>query len=228
MFAVAGARGFDSRGPPHKQMKRVLSALLALLLVTQPFVGVAAADPVSIFNDGEEEEDGFLSFDIINAASTQVERGLYSIDQAEESVPVVEPEANDEASDIANDAELFLEDNSAEIVSYANQQVPSYVNKSNYNTFKVVINKDDSTATRYVHAPVVDNSYDSLNVSSSTNKTVDYTVTLEGFAADNLNDELDWFKTNYVDEGRDVDKSLKGEWGRTFQKDVTIESGDGE
>ena len=209
-------------------MKRVLSALLALLLVTQPFVGVAAADPVSIFNDGEEEDNGFLSFNPLNALSTQAERIAYGIDQAEESIPFAEPEANDEASAIADDAEVFLEDNSGELVKYANQQLPSDVNKSEYNTFKVVINKDDSTATRYVHAPVVDGSYDSLNVSSSTNKTVDYTITLKGFAADNLNDELDWFYNNYVAEDRDVDKSLKGEWGRTFQQDVSIESGDAE
>jgi len=209
-------------------MKRVLSALLAALLILQPFVGVAAADPVSIFNDGEEEDDGFLPVDPVNFLSTQAERTLYGIDQAEEAIPFAEPEANDEASAIADDAEAFLEDNSGELVKYANQQVPSDVNKSNYNTFKVVINKDDSTATRYVHAPVVDGSYNSLNVTSSTSKTIDYTITLEGFAADNLRDELDWFYQNYVSEDRDVDKSLKGEWGRTFQQDVTIESGDAE
>lgn len=125
--------------------------------------------------------------------------------------------AVDGAETDLDETATFVEDRSGTFVGYANTHVNDSTNKTLFNVFKVVaedeaaVDGEGDPAVRYVVLSVNNSTgnYTSVSVVETTNRSVDYTVTLQPLATHNLPETSERVYDQYVEPGREPDRPLK-------------------
>lgn len=172
-------------------MQRIMSLLVALLLVTSAVTPVAAQDSdddsESILNSVIEAESGDRLDAILGAAS-----GFYARAQN-----MFQARADDQTpAEHAADTKQVFNDNNETLLTYVND-------RSTASTDADVValrftEEDETSETIYLVADVNNSTYQSAQMVNSTDRTVDEECTLEDSATRNADEELDTFVTEFA------------------------------
>jgi len=194
-------------------MRRVITTVgvVALLLIASISGGVAAQtdDENSLFEQltGEDTDDKTLGdrVDAVTAAlDGYVERATYAASSAQATL------------DGTSDAERAQEyaTNATEVYNAHNETIESYTNKrvnvtvAEWDTIAVEFGVGDATATRYLVADEQNGVFANSQMVNDTSREVDHTLRLDGYAAKNAGEELEYFAEEYAAEDKNVDASL--------------------
>lgn len=113
-------------------------------------------------------------------------------------------------------------DNSTVLVEYANDQLSTSREKTDFDVIRVVFKKE-KTARRWIVADVDDsNTYTAARmVDSEPSRKIDHWVKLERLAATEAPDELERFVDEYASENRSIDPALEGRFAGKYGRDVS-------
>ncbi len=118
----------------------------------------------------------------------------------------------DPFSDSEDDREKALADRAAlqQAFNSQNESIQNYTNarfsgnESAWNVIAIEHVRDEGNATQYIVADVENDSFANARMVNNTDRTIDRTVTLSGYASDNAHAELDTFVETFVAEDRDI------------------------
>ncbi len=182
---------------------RPASVLLVALLTTAAVGGapaaVAAQDGGGVLGDflDEDDEDGV---DWSAAAMATLNKNIW---WASNFDPLSDADEDREKA-LADRADLQQAFNShnESIEDYTNARFGG--NESAWNVIEITHERDDGNATQYLVADVTNDSFQNARMVNTTDRPVDQSVTLSGYASDAAHDELDHFVEEFVAEDRDV------------------------
>lgn len=205
------------------QHRHIAIALAVFLVVgtAAPFTGTVAA----------QEDDGPLG-DILGMVG-QADENASGLDRAKSVVSSVRAASSglferlsyrvkgsdSTAEKRADEFQTYYNDHNASFEDYTNSRTTA---STSHDVVALNFTMNDETATRYLVTDVNSstNDYENSTVVSSTNRTVDQWVTLEGVAADSTPDEAQRFHENYVAEDRDIDGALVSRLGAKYKGHV--------
>lgn len=217
-------------------MTRLSVRALVAIAVLLTGVTTAAIAPAAAQSDSD---DPVLSgaFDSENATVRDVLSGGYAAAKAYGDriwFDLSGGVAGDAVPFLARDATSAAEQATAVTTYYNehNETLEEYVNSrkdlSRNSTVEVTWQLDGETATRYVVANSTGSNVTTEMV-SSTNRTVDETATVCGFAAASSYEELKHFTEEYAEPDKDVDAAylgrLKGRYGEDVETSLYPSSG---
>lgn len=121
----------------------------------------------------------------------------------------------DPLSDAEEDRQKALEDRAAlqQAFNSQNESIQNYTNarfggnESAWNVIAIEHVRGEGETTQYLVADVENGSFANARMVNSTERPVDRTVTLSGYASDNAHAELDTFVEEFVDEDRGVTRA---------------------
>lgn len=194
---------------PPSRPRRAAAVLLAVaMVVTFVPAPVAAAPADADFNPFEinSSDDGGRLPDVVPgwvSVGATARFGYYigQLDGSDPGDPTVE--------DLAQDADIYIENHSEAFVDMANKCVPDDRDLTNYDVVKVRLERNDNTAVRYLVGNVTNGTAQSLSVRNETSRTVDYTLTFSGHAPGILQEDLEYVYNNYAQPGNCPDKELQ-------------------
>ena len=193
---------------------RIITTTAVAALLVASLAGAAVA-PAAATHNGDENgtvgdaltpsDNGILA-GIIGTASGFTDRAKYAVFGADDSAT----ENRDAAVSTFNQYNDTL-------LAYAN-------NRSIHegSVVQVDCTIDDETATSYIVADYNDSSeeYTSAEAVTSTDRSVDHTVTLEGAACDNAAEEIEYFHDEFASEDKDVTKRYMAEMAGKYAGSV--------
>lgn len=199
----------------------VTRRFIAVLLVAICCVALVGATPAaaSPFDDlsDDDEPDGLLeraqnaASVVIAAASGLVDRAMYTAG----SVIGDDPDA-------ASDANATLE-----TFNQHNESIRTYLNNRSaadpaYQVLEVEFVHGDDSETIYIVAKMEANEteYSSIGAVQETDREVDESITLEGFAAASASDELEFAVGEFVEPNESVNESYRAELVSKYWKSV--------
>lgn len=196
----------------------LLSALLVIVAVAP---GAVVAQDDSIWDGFSEDEDEVSITDRISIANAEVaallDRISYSV-----SSRTTSDDADARATEYADAfANTFAEHNET-LETYTNDRFTGDASQYNVIAFEFVV--DDAETTRYLVADVnaTDDTFHNSSIVGQTDRSVDYTITLEEYAAKNAADELDYFAEEYAAENRGIDKQLLTRMANRYAGDIEL------
>lgn len=132
-----------------------------------------------------------------------------------------DPEARTAAESARATTQVF-NTHSGVLVDYANARLASGREKADYDTIRIVFEKDE-TVRRWITATVDDsNAYTQAAMTSTRpDRDVDHWVRLEGLAATEAPDELERFVDEYAEPNKPIDARLEGRFAGKYGPDVT-------
>lgn len=189
----------------HK--KRLVTAVFVGLLVLSAGVATpVAAQEGGILDDFQSEEESSttgMALAAIDGITDRVSYWAGGINPFGD-----EPKPETAVSNDAADLRSVVNNNSSAIETYVNDRFSG--NASEWNVIEITHERDGAATTHYLVADVNASSGDFENVSmvTSTNRTVDQSLVLEGYASDRAAAEMSYFVENYVK----ADKNITGEY----------------
>ncbi|NLV14363.1 hypothetical protein [Haloarcula argentinensis] len=168
-------------------MKRVLTVVLAVLLVTQ-----ASVVPVAAQSEGPV--DGMFSAAEESTLLNTLE-GIRDGVLGRISDGVAGATDDRTAADMAADLQTEFNSNAGTYESWANNRTTA---STSLDVLELTVTQDDESETLYLTSDVVDGDYTNTTMRNSTDRTVDESCELEGNAARNAADELAEFHEDYV------------------------------
>jgi len=201
---------------------RLLSALLAALLVTATVSAVVA--PAAAQTD--ESVSGEISAAIESAAGV-----------AERAIPVnllrnpddfvrglqarwFEKPDDNTAAEAERGVRTYINNNSSDFVTWADGR---YNASQNLAVAEIVYEVDGETASHYIVTTASNDTYDSLAVTNTTDRTVDYTCTLEASAAKNAPREVRDIHQEFVVANENISGEYKAEMAAKYAREVSCE-----
>ena len=119
------------------------------------------------------------------------------------------PAATDEARSVTT----YYNGRSEVLEAYANARASNWTDR----TVAITWHLDGETATRYLVVNASEGNVTSSEIVETTNRTTDHTLDLCGFAAEQSQEELEYFVQTYAKPDKDVDTQylarLKGRYG---------------
>jgi len=103
----------------------------------------------------------------------------------------------------------YFNNNSADFVAYANENVEDSTDKTAYDVIEITFEKNSDSAVRYLVADVVDGTYDTASMVESTSRSVDHTITISNNngMVDDMPELVEEFHTEHVQSDGDVPRS---------------------
>ncbi|MFW5956756.1 MAG: hypothetical protein ACOCQY_05070 [Halorhabdus sp.] len=195
----------------------LVSALFVLATVT---ASPAAAQDSSLWDDFSADEGTDLSLseriDITNAEIAA------SLDKIGFQIEAGREDTTDEerATQNANDFAAEFDDQNSTLEEYANDNFDG--NASEYDVIALEFQVGEETETRYIVADANNSTFSNSTVVNSTDRTADWTLTLEEYAAANADEELEYFADEYAAENRSIDKPLLTRMGKRYGTHVDL------
>lgn len=204
----------DDRPPTSDdgaRLRRAVAAVCVVLLVTTlvslPVAAAAEQDsphPFSIQHD-ESDDGGVLSgiADAVPNLGWTARIGYWASSVGLGDSP-------DGAETLIQQDASYVNNHSAEFAALAEQCAPADRDLRNYDVVKVVYERQGESAVRYVEANATNDSVESLAVVNSTDRTIDYTVTLTDHAPGLVHEDLEHIYDEYADPDECPDGRLMG------------------
>lgn len=189
-----------------------LAGFLVVALLLGVTVGatatVGAADDTGPIEEALNSHDRSLG-EFVSAtygwAKGQAAKAKYAI--AHSRTPIIGGGEADTASDEFADVQSYYNDRSTEFEGWVNDRTPA---STDHDVIEIEFQLEGETETGYLLANVSNGNYTETAIKTSTNRTVDETVTMCGYAADSARDELKTFYKEYVEPGNDVETGYLG------------------
>lgn len=213
---------------------RIATAIMVVLLVTGvTLVGTTpvAADHTSNSGFGEiiDEDDSST----MSQAADGVGAILAGIDGARQRasffsrqyVPLIDVETSS-ATEEADAVASYYNSHNATLEAYTNERTDLEKN----HTIEMTWHLNGETETRYLLADQSNGSLTTSRVVNSSERTPTHTLEMCGYAADQSEEELRYFVTEYAEPNKDVDNSyrarLKGKYNDDVETSLLPSDGD--
>lgn len=198
-------------------MKRIVSLLVVVLMLTSTLSGVVVAqsdDEMSFFDqlatEGDQGADGIVR-DAVRGA-------LGSTTTTDKLIADLFTDAQDPEQHATEFQDSFNENNQS-IETYVNDRVNA---STSLDVIEITFeNKDGENATRYLVADVQDDAYANARVVNTTNRTVDESITAEWYLARNAGSELDTFVSEYAEPNENITLTYELNMYRKYSSSVT-------
>lgn len=198
----------------RRSIPLVLVALLCLSVIVP---GSAVASPLADL--GDSTEDAGLIERAQNTASALVAgaQGLYerTLHWATSAVSGEDPDPEQQATD------------TREVFNAHNESLRTYINDRNasdsaYQVIEIEFVHEDASSSIFVVADynATTGEYDALEAVEATDRNVDESVTLEGYAAANASAEFEHFVEAFVEPDEDVGDAYKAELAAKYARNV--------
>lgn len=130
-------------------------------------------------------------------------------------------------AEISDSVQTDFNSNSSSWVSWANTVVEQSEYTSEYLVVEVTVaDEEQENSVHYLEIEFDSNSdVKSASVVDSTSKTVNYDVTISGYLADELDQEYDEFKTEYVETESEPEPSYIAKHGGKYGCDIETDIG---
>lgn len=182
--------------------------------------GVAAQES-SIWDSFDAEDDDISVLERVSIANAEIMATLDKLQYRAASVTTDESGA-DRADRYANDFTDTYAEHNETLESYANSRFSG--NASEYDVIALEFAAADETTTRYLVADANDSTgnFSNSEIVNTTDRSVDYTVGFEEYAAKNAASELEYFATEYAAEDKDIDRALLTRMGKRYAGDIDL------
>lgn len=200
----------------------IATLTVALMLLTAPFAGVAAADT----SDDDETDwlfgigdDDVTISDRIDATKSAVlgivDRVKYEVSTRTATVnPLVDEDDTPSVTELADEFENVFNLNNETLAEYVNVRADRHdINAIDYENESIHIEFEfeDEVDDRYIIADVDDDgNFENIRIVADEpdSHEVAHALKLEGYAAYNAADELDRFVDEYAEDGNDIDRTI--------------------
>lgn len=205
----------------------VLLAALVLSGVTSGAAGAQATDSDTPFADLlDDEDDGLAAVDVpslgaawaaVNGAMDRTVAGIagYAPDWLAATLGVDDDDAT--ADDLAADAAAFYNERNASFEAWINARTNA---STSHDVVRITWEVGDESAERYLVATVTDGNYTNTNMTATTSRTIDDSVTVCGYAARESVAELKQFHEEVVEPGADVTDAYQARLAGAYSEDV--------
>jgi len=199
-----------------------VAALLALLVAFAAVVpaGVVAQEDSIWDGFGDDDEDVSIT-ERVSIVNEEIGAYLDKAQYTAASFTTEETEADRAERYGTEFADTYREHNET-LETYANSRFSG--NASEYDVIAFEFTVGDATANRYLIADANDSTanFSNSRVVNATDRSVDYEIGLNEFAAKNAPAELEYFASEYAAEDRDIDTKLLVRMSKRYGGDITL------
>jgi len=194
------------------------SCSLAVLAITVALIAGAVTGPVAAQSDDTSVLDVITgdADSAFEAAQNSAKFVAGWVDGKIEKLAADETEHS--AAGVAATLREDINGNATAYQQWLNDRLQASTDRA---VLQVTVENETDSARFYVVTDVSNGSYENLRATTNTSKTVGESCMLSGRAAANAPDELDTFRTEYVDANRSVDTSHTGRLAAEYDDEIS-------